>query len=369
MGVRRKSTIKELAERAGVSTATVSRVLNNSGYVSEETRRRVESTVAQSGYVPDANARQLRGKSSKLIGLVIPSVRNVFYTILAEAVEHTLRNEAYTMILGVTQEDPKLFLEYLESFRQRGVDGVLYVAPAHGSLTREIRRLALQGLPMVEVNRRQVEELLDGVVADNFHGAFQATEYLIQLGHRRIGLVVGSQETITGRDRVQGYESAMRGAGIDIEPELVKIGEFAKDHAIEATKELLRLKIPPTAIFAASNRLVLGTMAALMDNDVRVPADISVIGFDDVEWLQYFNPPITTVDIAVDRMATLSVELLMRRVREGVLPERPRTYSLSTMLIERRSCRRLTPEEGNPDTDAPGSGRPHGRLTQEVGSR
>ena len=356
MVVHRKVTIKELAEHAGVATATVSRVLNNSGYVREETRRRVESAVAESGYVPDASARQLRGKSSKLIGLVIPSVRNVFYTMLAEAVEHTLRDEDYTMLLGVSQEDPRLFIDYLESFWQRGVDGVLYVPPAHGTLRREIRRLALQGLPMVEVNRRQEEELLDGVVADNFRGAYQATEYLIQLGHTRIGLIVGTQETITGRHRVQGYERALREAQIAVEPELVKIGEFAKDHAVEATNELLRLNPPPTAIFAASNRLVLGTMAALMDREVLVPADISVIGFDDVEWLQYFNPPITTVDIAVDRMATLSVELLLRRVREGVLPERPRTYSLSTMLIERRSCRRLTPEEASPQAGAPGAG-------------
>jgi LacI family transcriptional regulator len=334
-------TIKDLAQHAGVSLATVSRVINDSAYVSEATRAKVEKAIADLGYQPDIRARELRGKPSQLIALIIPNIQNVFYTTLAESVEHYLRDQNFTMILGVSQEDPELFIDYLESFWQRRVDGILYVPPDRGDYSKEIRRLASAGVPMVEVNRRCQDDLLDGVVADNFRGAYLATEYLLNLNHRRIALIVGSREITTGKDRIQGYERALRDAGVPVKPEYLKTGRFVKEFAVRATEELLALDERPTAIFAASNRLVMGTMSVLMDHKIDVPDDISVISFDDVEWLRYFNPPITTVDIAIEEMATLSIQLLLRHLQESSPAGKPLTYSLSTMLIERKSCRPL----------------------------
>lgn len=340
-----KVTIRDLAKQANVSTATVSRVMNNSGYVSEEVRERVEKVIAELGYLPDTRARELRGKPSKLVALIIPNIKNVFYTTLAEAVETNLRDLGFTMVLGIAQEDPLLFLDYFQSFGQRRVDGILYVPPARGEFSKQTHQLVAQGVPMVEVNRRKEDDLLDGVVADNFQGAYQATKHLIGLGHKKISLIVGSKGINTGRDRIQGYKQAMHNAGLEIDPSLIKIGSFTKEYGIQASQELLALPVRPTAIFSASNRLVLGTMSVLMEHNIKVPGDISVIAFDNVEWLQCFNPPITTVDIAIEEMAVLAIQLLMRRIQEDAPPQKPRTYSLSTMLIERKSCKRITPEE------------------------
>jgi LacI family transcriptional regulator len=334
-------TIKDLAKYANVSPTTVSRVLNNSGYVSEEKRLRVEQAIVDLGYQPDARARGLRGKPSHLVALIIPDILNVFYTPLSRAIEQNLKEHGYTMLLGVTNDSGDLYVQYLQSFWESRVGGIIYVPPATGEYSAYTRRLVAQGMPIVEVNRQQEVDLLDGVVADNFRGAYQATEYLINLGHERIAFIVGSPEITTGKNRIKGFRQAMMDAGLEIDPELIRIGAFSKEFGIQATEELLELSPRPTAIFATSNRLLVGTMTALAAHEIRVPDEISVIAFDDSEWLSFWQPPITTVDIAVEEMAMLAVQLLLRWIREGHPPEKPRTYSLSTMLIERKSCKRM----------------------------
>jgi DNA-binding LacI/PurR family transcriptional regulator len=342
--IKSSITIKDLARYADVSPTTVSRVLNDSGYVSEETRLRVEQAITDLGYQPDARARGLRGKPSNLVALIIPDILNVFYTPLSRAIEQNLKEHGYTMLLGVTEESGDLYVQYLHSFWESRVDGIIYVPPAAtGEYSAYTRRLVAQGMPIVEVNRQREVDLLDGVVADNFRGAYQATEHLTNLGHERIALIVGSPEITTGKNRIAGFHRAMMDAGLEADPELVKIGVFSKGFGIQATQELLDVSPRPTAIFATSNRLLMGAMTVLVDQKVRVPDEISVIAFDDSEWLSFWQPPITTVDIAIEEMAMLAVQLLLRWIREGHPPEKPRTYSLSTMLIERKSCKRVGP--------------------------
>jgi LacI family transcriptional regulator len=336
-------TIKDLARHANVSPATVSRVLNNSGYVSEETRRRVEQAIAELSYQPDARARGLRGKPSNLVALIIPDILNVFYTSLSRAIEQNLKEQGYTMLLGVTEDSGDLYVQYLQSFWESRVDGIIYVPPARGEYSVHTRSLVTQGMPVVELNRQREVDLLDGVVADNFRGAYQATEYLINLGHERIAFIVGSPEITTGKNRIKGFQMAMMDAGLEVVPELVKIGVFSKEFGVQATQDLLKVSPRPTATFATSNRLLMGAMTVLVDHKIRVPDEISVIAFDDSEWLSFWQPPITTVDIAVEEMAMLAVQLLLRWIQEGHPPEKPRTYSLSTMLIERKSCKRVGP--------------------------
>jgi LacI family transcriptional regulator len=334
-------TIKDLAAYANVSPATVSRVINNSGYVRDDTRKRVEAAIKQLDFHPDARARALRGMPSSLVALVIPSILNVFYTALAESIENALKQSGYTMLLGVTDDDPDAYLNYLNQFGELKVDGIICVPPPNAKCLPTIREMVSQGMPMVEVNRQHEECLLDAVLADNFQGARQGTEYLINLGHRRIALVVGPQETSTGRNRLEGFRWTMADARIEVDPELVKIGEFSKEYGIQAAEALLRVSPRPTAIFTTSNRLLIGVMTVLTKHQICVPGDISIISFDDSEWLSFWQPPITAVDIAVDEMGMLAVELLMRWINGGAQPDMPRTYSLSTTLIERRSCRRL----------------------------
>lgn len=337
----RPPTIRDLAAHAHVSPATVSRVLNNSGYVSEAARKRVRAAIKELGFAPDARARSLRGLPSGLVALVIPSILNIFYTALAESIENQLNKLGYTMLLGVSKDDPEVYRSYLQRFGELKVDGIICVPPPGARCLPTIQHLVEQQIAMVEVNRQHDECLLDAVLADNFQGARQGTEYLVSLGHRRIALIVGSQETSTGRNRLAGYRWVLTDAGIPIDPDLIKIGAFSKEFGIQATQALLALPSPPTAIFATSNRILIGVMTVLTQLHVRVPEDISILSFDDSEWLSFWQPPITAVDIAVDEMGTLAVELLMRWIKGGHRPDPPRTYTLSTAIIQRASCQPL----------------------------
>lgn len=332
-------TIRELAARANVSPATVSRVINRSGYVSDAARKRVQAAIKELGFAPDARARSLRGRPSGLVALIIPSILNIFYTALAESIEKSLGQLGYVMLLGVTKDDPDHYLNYLRRFAELKVDGIIAVPPPGSKCLPLIQQMMDQGIPMVEVNRQHEQCILDAVLADNFQGARQGTEYLVSLGHRRIALIVGSLDTSTGKDRLAGYRWVLADAGIETDPALIKVGEFTKEYGMQATEELLALPTPPTAIFATSNRILVGVVATLTQHGLRVPDDLSLLSFDDSEWLSIWQPPITAVDIAVDEMGTLAVELLMRWVKSGQRPETPRTYSLSTALIPRASCR------------------------------
>ena len=339
--VKSHVTIKDIASFAGVSPATVSRVLNDSGYVGGETRRRVEAAIVELGYRPDARARGLRGMPSKLVALIIPDILNVYYTAVSQAIEHQLAQRGYIMLLGITRESAERYIDYLQFLWERKVDGIIYVPPAKGDYSDHTRRLVRQGIPFVEINRQREVDLLDCVLADNLRGAYRATQHLIGLGHERISLIVGSPETTTGADRIQGFKHAMMDAGLEVDPDLLRVGDFTKDHGFEATEQLMALSPRPTAIFATSNRLLFGTMTALARRGIRVPDDVSVVAFDDSEWLGLWQPPVTTVDIAVEEMGMLAVDLLLRWMRDGHPPDKPRTYSLSTMLVERNSCRPL----------------------------
>jgi LacI family transcriptional regulator len=334
-------TIKDVARRAGLSPSTVSRALNKSGYVSADTQLRIEEAVAALGYQPNWMARGLRGKPSRLIGLIIPDISNTFYTAIAQAVSTTLRARNYEIVLCVNDEDPKIDLHYLQIMQQKRVDGILYTHPANGSNGPYLRQLSLGGLPIVELNRQREKDLLDAVLANNYQGAYLMTEYLIGRGHRRIGLILGETTVTTGRDRLEGYRSALRDAGLAVEPRYIATGSFTRGHGMRAACDLLDLPEPPTVIFAGSNRILMGLLAVLHERNLRVPEDISVVVFDDSEWLSIWRPPITAVDIAVDEMAQLAAGLLLRRIENPAEARKPITYLLSTSLIERASCRRL----------------------------
>jgi LacI family transcriptional regulator len=345
-------SIHDVARHAGVSTTTVSRVLNKTGYFSDEAARRVEEAARELGYRPNLSARSLRGQPSKLVGLIIPDISNVFYTSVAASVLAMLRKIGYEMILCVNEESPEKDVAYLQILEERHVDGIIYTHPSGGSNSGYIHQLVGRGVPIVEINRQSEKDLLDAVLVDNLRAAQQTMRYLIALGHCRIGLISGETTIITGSERVAGYRNALSQAGIRLDSDLLKIGSFARQFGEQATEELLAMSQPPTVIFAGSNRICLGVLAVLSHRNLRIPEDISVVAFDDAEWLAAWNPPITAVDIAVDEMAQLAVDLLHRRITGGMAGAKPVTYHLSTSLIERKSCRRLIEGNGCPDFTA-----------------
>jgi LacI family transcriptional regulator len=334
-------TIKDVARRAGLSQATVSRALNKSGYVSEETKRRVEEVVAELGYQPNWLARSLKGKPSRLIGLIVPEVSSLYDNSIIQSVSDMLHLHNYGMMLCISNEDAEVDLGYLNILREKRVDGIIYVYPLGGNNSAFVRQLARQ-IPIIELNRQREEDLLDAVLADNVQGAYQITKYLIELGHRRIGLILGETELTTGKNRLTGYRLALNDAGIPIEPDLIKIGSFTRPHGEQGACELLQLAQPPTALLAGSNRILMGVLCALKHKGLVIPDDISVAAFNDTEWLSIWDPPITTVDVAIEEMAQLAVDLLLRRIASPDKKYKPRTYLLSTALIKRGSCRSFT---------------------------
>ncbi|MCL4297217.1 MAG: LacI family transcriptional regulator [Anaerolineae bacterium] len=336
------ATIKDVAKRAGLSLSTVSRALNKSGYVSQETQRRVDEAVAELDYQPNWMARSLKGKTSRLIGLIMPDVSSSYDNTIIQLVCNTLHAHDYELILCLNNEDPAIDLGYLKMLQEKRVAGLIYIYPAGGSNSAFIRQLANQGMPIIEINRRREEDLLDAVLVDNIQGAYQITTYLIELGHRRIGLVLGETELTTGKNRLTGYRRALTDHGLPLDPDLIRIGSFTRQHGEKGTCELLQLAERPTAILTGSNRILMGALSVLGQTGLKIPDDISIATFNDTEWLSFWQPPITVVDVAIDEMAQLAVDLLLRRLVSPGKFSRPTTYLLSTSLIKRASCRDLT---------------------------
>ena len=340
MNKNKAVSIVDVARLAGLSQATVSRVLNKSGYFSHDTLEKVEQAVKTLGYEPNWMARGLKGKPSKLVGLIIPDISNVFYTAVAKSMLDALENAGYEMVLCVNDEDPQKDLAYLRVLEQKRVDGILYAHPSGGSNAIYLRELLHAGIPIVEVNRQREVNLLDAVLPDNTRGVQQMMKYLLSLGHRRIALINGSDKTTTGSERLAGYHTALAEAGIKPDPNLLKIGSFNREFGEQAMSELLDLPFDerPTAVFAGSNRIALGVLFVLGQREIHIPAEISVAAFDDTEWLAAWNPPVTAVDIAVHEMSQLAVDLLIRRMNETEMVSKPVTYHLGTSLIIRQSC-------------------------------
>jgi LacI family transcriptional regulator len=340
-------TIKDVAKHTGLSLSTVSRALNKSGYVSSETQRRVDEAVAELGYQPNLLARSLKGKPLHLIGLLMPELSSLYDNAIAKSISNALYERNYSLILCISDEDAKIDLSNLKMLQEKRVDGIIYVHPIGGSNSTFIRKLAQQGMPIIELSRRHEEDLLDGVLADNIQAAYQITKYLVDLGHRQIGFVLGETDLTTGQNRLAGYRRALNDAGIPLNPDLIRIGSFTMQHGEKGARQLLQLDPPPTAILAGSSRILMGVLSVLGQQGLAIPADVSVAAFNDTEWLSFWNPPITVVDIAIDEMAQLAVDLLLRQIASPGKKNKPTTYLLSTTLIKRGSCKNLRELNGS----------------------
>jgi DNA-binding LacI/PurR family transcriptional regulator len=242
------------------------------------------------------------------------------------------------MILCVNDEDPQKDLAYLRMLKEICVDGVMYTHPVIGNNSDYLLAMVKAGIPVIEVNRQREINLLDSVLHDNYRGVQQVIHYLLDLGHERIAIISGSTSTTTGLERLTGYQNIMMQAGISLDQDLIKIGSFTRAYGEQAVLELLNLSNPPTAIFAANNRITLGVLNMLNQRKISVPADMSVVGFDDSEWMSVWNPPITSVGIAINEMTQLAVDLLHRRITKELTSTKPIAYRLGVSLIIRDSC-------------------------------
>ncbi len=330
------STIRDVAQRAGVAPITVSRVINNSGYVSEKTRQRVEQAIAELKYVPNALAQGLRFNKTYVIALVLSDVTNPFWTTVARGTEDAANEENYSVILCNTDEDVAKQEKYVQLLLRRQVDGFLLV-PASNAIDT-ISPIQHQRVPLVILDRQLPGASADVVRGDSEGGAYDLTRYLTELGHRRIAILSGPETTSTSTQRVAGYKRALDDAHLEIDTELISYGRFYQESGYERTKQLLALADCPTALFAANNFIAIGMMKALYESGLRIPEDMSVVGFDDLPPGLLVQPFLTVAAQPAYEMGYRATKLLLERIANAGEPARQEIV-LSTPLVIRQSCR------------------------------
>ena len=335
-------TMRQVADRAGVSAMTVSRVINDSPRVSREARKRVEAAIAELGYVPNRLARGLIRQKTGAIGLIVPDVANPFFTLVVRGAEEAARRAGYHVILCNTQGDLERERGYLENMLAFQVEGLL-IAPVDDRSRPSLRVLKKNDVPFVLVDRSIAGHDGDLVQGDSVGGARRLVEHLIALGHRHIGMVTETSDVSTARDRLQGYREALAAARIDVRPELVAEASAIDVRAAhDATLRLLDLLDPPTAIFSVNNIAVVGVAEAVRERGLEIPRNLALVCFDDIEHASRFLPFLTVMAQPAETFGTIATQLLLDRLA-GQVSERRRIVVLPADFIVRESCGALVP--------------------------
>lgn len=327
-------TIRDVAKRAGVAPTTISRVINNSGYVSKETRQRVEAAIAELGYVPNTLARSLRFKKTNTLALVVPDITNPFWTTVARGVEDAASDRDFNVILCNTDESEAEQEKYLTVLLQKQIDGIL-LAPAR-STAEPVELIQRQGVPVVVLDRRVPYALVDMVRCDSELGAYRLVRHLLTLGHRRIAMLTGPQGVSTAEDRVAGYQQALGEIGLDANSDVVYYGEFTQASGYEMTQQALTATPRPTALFAANNFIAIGSLKALRDAGLQVPEDMTLVSFDDLPPAFIIDPFLTVTAQPAYEMGHRATELLLARL-SGLVSTESQEIVLPTETIVRRS--------------------------------
>lgn len=327
------TTIQDVARRAGVAPITVSRVVNKSGYASEETRNRVESAIKELGYVPNTLARGLRSKRTNTLALVMTDITNPFFTMIARGVEDVASAAGLTVIFCNTDESKEKEKKYIEILTQKQIDGIVLI-PACGS-PDSIEFLRAKEIPVVLLDRRVPDIEIDLVRCDSTAGAYQLIKRLIELGHKDIAAITGPEGVSTSDDRVTGYRQALYEVGLKSH-ERIYYGSFTQDSGYSLAIQALKAQPRPTALFGANNLISIGILKSLRDADVRVPEDISVVGFDDLPISMVVDPILTVLSQPAYQMGEQAAALLLSRLR-GEHSVNHQEIILPTRIIERNS--------------------------------
>jgi LacI family transcriptional regulator len=328
------ATIQEVAKRAGVSSITVSRVINGNAPVHPKTEKRVQDAIRELNYIPNRIARGLKSRKTATIALLVPDITNAFWTTVARGVEDAAEAAGYSVFLCNTDEEAAKEERYIHTILSQQVDGLLIGPTADSALG--LQRLEARGLPFVLLDRTVEGVDADVVRADSEDGAYRMTAHLLSTGYSRVVWIGGPQATSTGRDRLAGYKRALQQAGVPVEPGFIYEGAYRTETGYESTHRVLRQEPRPEAIFAGNHLIMTGVLQALAEALVRVPGEIAVCSFDDIPGLNSFSPFLT----AVVQPAYAIGELGARRLIEHMRGDRTETADviLPTHLEIRTSC-------------------------------
>lgn len=328
------TTMAQVAREAGVSTTTVSHVLNGTRHVSEKTVLRVRAAVERTGYRPHSIARALAGARTQSIGLAISGISNPYFMDVIAAIEAEAAHHDHTLLLGDTHDEPHKELQMVQELVLRRVDGLL-LAPSPHAEAHALRYLATQSLPVVLLDRFLPVDI-DQVGTENEEPTTQLVEHLVALGHRRIGLVAGLEGLSTTEERTQGYRRALQQSDTAVDDALIAYGASQHEPARIAAHHLLDMTDPPTALMAGNNAMTIGVLHALRERGLSVPGDIALVAFDDFEWSDLFHPRLTVIAQPTHAIGKRAVQLLLSRLDE---PDRPaQSVRLQPRFVHRESC-------------------------------
>jgi DNA-binding LacI/PurR family transcriptional regulator len=341
-GKQRLTTVLDIAASAGVAPMTVSRVINDSGYVSKEMRERVQRAVDKLGYRPNALARSLKSRRSHVVGVLLSDIANPFSAQLAGSIQRVLLAKGYTTFVSIT-ESAHGERAALDAFFDHRVDGIVIATVETAAGNEALARFAKQGMPIVGVGRTASQPSVDRVITDNWRGAYQAVEHLISLGHKRIGFIGASMLNAERLRRFQGFASCMRDHRLSLPKDLIVgpeaefgPGYSTQDDGYNGMKRLLALSRPPTAIFARNDFTAIGAICAARDCGLTIPDDIALVGFDNVPLAAFASPPLTTVAQPTTEQGQKAAMMLLERIG-GLTSREGREACFNCQLIIRES--------------------------------
>lgn len=325
------ATIQDVARQAGVSIATVSRVLNGTARVNAMVAARVHAAAQELHYQPSRAARTLRANRSAIIGLLISDIQNPFFTTLVRSIEDVVQRNGYSLILCNSDENPQKEREYIEVLCAEHVAGAIIVPTRERSPA--LRLFHEQQIPVVALDRRVDDDNTDAVLVDNVQGAYEAVSHLIANGYRRIGMIMGPENTTTGRGRRDGCRKALREAGLPLDPKYERYGTFKEASGRQLAAELLDLDNPVDALFIGNNLMTLGALDVLHARNKWFPYDIAVVGFDEMPWAAISAISLTTVNQPVYELGSTAAMRLFQHLQSPTPLARQEIVLMPTLCV------------------------------------
>ncbi len=327
-------TIKEVAQAAGVSTATVSRVLNKIDRVDKETRRRVEEAAKELSYVPNALGRSLSTRRTEALGMLLPDLYGEFFSDLIRGADETAQQHRFHLLLSSAHNNREKIATTLQMLRGR-FDGVVIMSP---HIDAQMLNANLpKNLPVVLLNCRIQDDVFDSINIDNVGGTRQMMRHLLEHGHKQIAIIKGTDNNLDAEERLAGYYQALRDAGLSPSEDMIIRGNFSDESGYEAARRILTLAPRPRAIFASNDAMAIGALSALREMGVPVPQEIALVGFDDVPIARYLSPALTSVHVPISDLGAMAINKLLQVIRKKN-DDRHEHVLLPTTLAIRESC-------------------------------
>lgn len=331
------TSIRDVAKRAGVSVSTVSHVINNTRHVEPETAVRVRQAITELAYHPNAAARSLRSGQTHTIGLMVPDNSNPFFAEIARVIEDEGFRAGYSVILCNSDGSNAKENAYVDVLLSKQVDGLIFISSSNG--LQNLKRVLNAKTPVVVVDREVHDSAVSQILVDNWHGGYLAGQYLLELGHRHFAMITGYQSTTPSAQRQLGFNQVLHEANIILDPKQVVSGDFRFEGGKGAASQLVNAGLNFSALFAANDLMAMGALTALHAAGVRVPQDVSVIGFDNIPYAQTTVPPLTTIAQPIEEIGKCCIEVLLQQIR---MPDAPVHQDvLLPSLVIRESCIRV----------------------------